>query len=114
MISNGTITLPCGTEAAPGTDVTFTCGSDRYPYLVLGWTKSGKTLWVQRQKATAAEDHEGVYGRQSYTIEPDAEGEIVVVTWRPSKGAYDRKGHATTRGIRFTVGSARCHQDPGF
>jgi len=118
MVTTGSITLPDGTTITVGQGSAYHIGSDSYAMTVIGWTKSGKTIYVQQAKARATNNSD-YYSRQSYLFTADPNAEIEIVTWRRMKyapasrggGSWKKKGRKTGY---FTFKGYRYYRDPSF
>ena len=94
MITTGSITLPNGETIKAGQGGSYGIGSDCYPITIIGWSKSGKTLYFQDATARATKDSD-YYGDQTYLFIPNPEAEIQKATWRTGRrtgGAFRPKG----------------------
>ena len=94
MITNGTITLPNGNTISAGQGGSYGIGSDTYPVTIIGWTKSGKTLYYQDAIARATNDSD-YYGTQRYLFIADPSAKVRTATWRTGRrtgGAFRPKG----------------------
>ena len=99
MIVDGTITLQNGETIQHGQGGRYYSGSDVYPVTIVGWSKSGKTIFYRSAKAIPTKDCD-YYGEQSYLYVDLPEAPIKAATWRSSKryrnykngGAYVPKG----------------------
>jgi hypothetical protein len=113
MISTGTITLPNGSTISAGQGGSYGIGSDSYPVTIIGWTKSGKTLYYRSAIARATKDSD-YYGTQTYLFIADPSAPVKTATWRTGRrtgGAFRPKG--STNGYVSTNGY-RKRMDPSF
>ena len=85
MKTKGAITLPDGRTIIAGQGGTYTIGSDCYPITIVGWSKSGKTLFYQEATARPTRGSD-FYGIQSCLYTPNTDAEIKKATWRRSNG----------------------------
>jgi hypothetical protein len=90
-----------------GDGVTYSVGSDAYPYTVIGVERNNRKLILQSDHAVRV-DNNGMSESQEYDITPDPEGSIIEVTWKPSLGCYGNQYS------RYYVGHRRKHRDPHF
>lgn len=100
---------PNGVKLVVGIGATMSIGSDRYPYTVVGFTKSGKTLTVVRDNFTA--DKEGghdYYGNQKWVYTPRDPINAETARWSSKMSCYQIKG------TRLRVGEREAYQDPSF
>ena len=111
METEGEITLPNGDTIRTGQGGGYHVGSDSYPVTIIGWSKSGKTLYYQHASARHTEDSE-YYGTQRYVFTADTTGPIWVATWRRGgAGGFKRKG---SRYISISTRGYRKYRDPSF
>lgn len=110
MITEGKVILPNGKEATFGTPGSYSVGSDVYPCTVFGWTKSGKTLWVQNAGYRVVEGS-AHNGTAVYECWPNALNPIRKVTWRAKSRTFRFKGwkHGSV-----SIGKFYAYQDPHF
>jgi len=81
MNTTGTITLPNGQTIEAGQGATYRIGSDAYPVTILGWSKSGNTIYYRQARWCWKSD--------DYVDNPARE--VEVATWRkPARWNYDR------------------------
>jgi len=91
MLTEGTITLPNGQTIEVGQGGSYGIGSDRYPVTIIGWTKSGKTIWYQTATGKRT-DNNGMSECQSYEFTPNPNGRVSVGTWRRRVNSFQPKG----------------------
>jgi len=98
-------------ELAVGVGATLCVGSDRYPYTVIDFTSSGKTITVVGDNYTAdkAGGHD-YFGTQKWIITPAVPGTSLVVKARWSR----RMGCYQIKGTRLHVGKRDAYQNPSF
>ena len=116
MIQGGDIALPSGQVITSGQGGYYSVGSDVYPVTIIGWSKSGKTLYYQAALAQPTETHEH-FGRQDYTFEPDPNAGIQIATWRRPGRVGGRNGRFVPQGATTTtIGTTGYHKriDPSF
>lgn len=94
-----------------GMGATYYIGSDRYPYTIIAVNKTGKTICVQRDKATPAEGYD-YYSKQVYNYTPNLLGDIEVYTLRKN-GRFYRQGETSKYGC-LVIGKRNQYQDPSF
>ncbi len=100
---------PNGVKLVVGLGATMSIGSDRYPYTVVGFNKSGKTITVVRDNFTA--DKEGghdYFGTQKWIYTPGNPANVETARWSNKRGCYQIKG------TRLSVGKREAYQDPSF
>ena len=90
-----------------GDGVTYSVGSDAYPYTVIGVERNGRKLILQSDDFKRI-DSNGLSESQEYEITPNPEGAVIEVTWKPSLGWYGSKWS------RYSVGHRSAYRDPHF
>lgn len=80
-----------------GDGATHVMWTDRHAYTVIEVSASGKTVKVQRDKATRT-DGRGMTDAQSYKYEPDPQGAVRTV--RLTKRGWRSNGEAVLMGVR--------------
>ena len=110
MLREGTVTLPNGQTIEAGQGGCYSIGSDRYPVTIIGWTKSGKTIYYQYADAKRT-DNNGMSESQSYEFTPNPNGRVGVATWRRRTNSFQPKGGRS--GYLSTTGYAK-YRDPSF
>ena len=75
---------------------------------IIGWTKSGKTIYYQAARSKATKDA-CYYTNQRYVFIADPDAEIQVATWRRRDGCFVPKGRQ--HGYVSTKGYAK-YTDP--
>ena len=113
METKGSITLPNGQTIGAGQGGCLGIGSDRYPVTIVGWTKSGKTIYYQGANSRRVDDN-GLSEDQSHTFSPDPGAEVETATWRTGArhgGEFVPKGRQ--HGYISTRGHV-AHRDPSF
>lgn len=101
VIHTGTITLPNGETVRDGQGAAYHIGSDSYPFTILGWTKTGKTVFFQKaeRRRIATDCPED----QRYLFAADSDGKIEAAKWTTRRGhsfyAAGRCGAYTTDGF---------------
>jgi len=93
MLNHGTITLPNGQTIGAGQGGSYSVGSDRHPITIIGWTKSGKTIYYRAANAKRT-DSNGLSECQSYEFTPNPNGRVSVATWRRRAKRFKPKGHS--------------------
>jgi hypothetical protein len=96
----------------PGMGATVSGYSDRAAYTIVAVSDSGKTLTLQRDKATLSPDfkpdfipggfagHVANQGDQTYSYAADTNGELIKVRLRKNGRFYTKGGAPVTIGIR--------------
>ena len=110
MISSGTITLPNDQTVSAGQGGSYHIGSDTYPVTIVGWSKSGKTVFYQAAVARPTKDSD-FYGTQSHLFVADPSAPVKKATWRKGDESFRPKG--SKHGSIGTSGY-RSYLDPGF
>jgi Tol biopolymer transport system component len=113
MITTGSITLPSGETIRAGQGGSYGIGSDSYPVTIVGWSKSGKTIYYQAAIARATSNSD-YYGAQRYLFVADPSAPIQAATWRTGRrtaGAFRPKG--SKHGYVSTNGYYK-RTDPSF
>ena len=113
MITTGSITLPNGETVEAGQGGSYSIGSDSYPITIIGWSKSGKTLYYQDAIARATQNSD-FYGTQRHLFVADPSAPVETATWRTGRrtgGAFRPKG--SNHGYIGTKGYHK-RLDPGF
>tara|TARA_R110000824_G_C15214068_1_gene676946 strand:- start:530 stop:1012 length:483 start_codon:yes stop_codon:yes gene_type:complete len=101
VIQTGSITLPNGEAVRDGQGAAYHIGSDSYPFTILGWTKTGKTVFFQKaeRRRIATDCPED----QRYLFAADLDGKIEAGKWTTRRGhsfyAAGRCGGYTTDGF---------------
>ena len=109
MITKGSITLPNGSDVEFGTAGAYSVGSDIYPCTVVGWSKSGKTVWVQdaEYKVISGSTYDG---SAKYECWPNALRPLKKATFRKDRRfRFSGVRHGSVSFGRFSV-----HIDPHF
>jgi hypothetical protein len=83
MTNTGNITLPNGDTISAGQGGSYTVGSDTYPVTIVGWSKSGKTLYYRRAKRVT---------RGSDVFTPRLDKPVQTATWRARDEVFRPKG----------------------
>jgi len=94
-----------------GMGVTQNYISNREPWTVVEIIDP-HTIVVQHDKATRT-DNNGQSEDQTYDIQPDPNGEKVMLTWREN-GTWHTKGNSRKEGCGWRVGKRRKYYDFGF
>ena len=97
-------------EIKVGQGVTYSIGSDRYPYTVVE-VAGPKRIVVQADNYRRI-DKNGISESQTYEYSPNPDACRVVLTKR-SDGAWRREGESKG-GARFSFGGRQAYQDPSF
>ncbi len=108
-MDNKVMTPDGAVELAVGLGATMGVGSDRYPYTVVAFNKTGKTITVVRDNFTA--DKEGghdFYGTQKWIFTPGNSTNTEIARWSAKRGCYQIDG------TRLYVGKREAYQDPSF
>jgi len=113
MVSEGSVTLPNGDTIEAGQGGSYCIGSDRYPVTIVGWTKSGKTIFYQAAKR-ARNDNNGAFSEaQSYLFWSNPKAPVQKATWRTTRhGSFYRESRERTGFIHTSGYDA--HFDPSF
>jgi hypothetical protein len=98
-------------EVQIGDGATFTIGSDRYPYTVVG-ILTAKRLQVRRDHAVRT-DKNGFSEIQTWEYSPDENAPSEVITLRKN-GRWYRLGEPGKGSGFFTIGKRSMYQDPSF
>jgi len=93
-----------------GMGATLIMWSDRHAYTITGVSPSGKTIKLQRDKATRV-DKNGMSDAQDYKYEPDIEAPVETATLRKD-GRYKLKGY--TSGGTVLIGKRDEYYDYTF
>ena len=101
----------CSRALVPGVGMGATklMYTDRVAYTVTRISASGKTFWMQRDKASRT-DSNGMSESQSYAYEPDPEGEVLKV-FRTKDGRWKSSG---VYGCYVLLGERRAYHDYSF
>ena len=110
MITEGTITLPNGQTIHANSHGSYTVGSDVYPMVILGWTKSGKTIFCQEAKSRRC-DGNGYGEDQAWMVWENPNGRRFKATWRSKEKEFRRSYNKY--GFVYTD-KFRCYRDPSF
>ena len=120
MISIGTVTLPNGCTISSGQGGTYSIGTDTYPITIVGWSKSGKTIFYRSARSVATKDSNfyGVRGEQCHQFIEDPNAIIEVATWRRpgtkqqgNTGCFRPKGSTYSR---IETDGYGAYRDPHF
>ena len=101
MITEGSIKLPNGDTVSAGHGGYYAICGDRYPVTIVGWSKSGKTIYYQDAKKIPTKDCM-LRGKQTYLYQPNPEAKLKKATWRRNENCFVPSGK-TTGGV-FTSG----------
>ena len=113
MITSGKITLPNGDTITAGQGGSYGIGCDLYPITIVGWTKSGKTIYYQKARARTTRNSD-YYSDQRYLITTNPDAPIKAATWRKKVDGFKPKGSFSHHGgFIYTDGYAK-HLDPSF
>lgn len=82
-----------------GEGITIYCWTDCHAYTVIEKSKSGKTIKIQRDKATRI-DHNGMSEDQEYSYDFDPEGEIMTLRWSDKYHCYKNGVYKSFNGRR--------------
>ena len=110
MLTEGTIRLPNGQAIHANWHGSYTCGTDLYPMVILGWSKSGKTIFCQEAKFRRC-DSSGYGEDQAWMIWVNPNGRKFKATWRSKEKQFRKSYHEY--GFVYTDGFS-CHRDPSF
>lgn len=93
-----------------GTPGYYSIGSDAYPITVIGYSRYGYI--VQHDKFTGdKENGHDYFGTQVWKFERNPHGQIMEVTYKPSRERWSPKGQNVGY-VHF--GEWYAHQDPSF
>lgn len=95
-----------------GMGCTMLMWSDRHAASIIGVAANGKSVTVQRDKATRTDAY-GMSDSQSYEYEPDPDGSTRVFTLRKN-GRWVAKGDPMRGGMGLLVGHRDEHYDYSF
>ena len=108
MFLTGKIKLPNGKELSTPSGGTYQVGSDTYPVTIVGFSRSGKTVFYRRANYRMAPGHD--YLDQEYIYEDHPKAEIKKATWR-RRGGFKPVGCQTTY---IRTNGYGCYRDPHF
>ena len=95
-----------------GTPITYSIGSDCYPYEVVE-NISEKMILIRRMDKKVTPNHEGPYGTQSYSYHSNPENDCMMIRTGRHQGEDCFKTMEGTK-VRLYFGEARYYQDPCF
>ena len=95
-----------------GMGCTMLMWSDRHAATIIDVSKTGKSITVQRDKATRT-DECGMSDAQSYSYEADPDGSTQVFTLRKN-GRWVRKDDGMKSGTGLLIGARREYHDYSF
>ena len=93
-----------------GMGVTYSIGSDRYPYFI-SRVVNHRSVEIQAANYRRT-DNNGFSESQTYEITPNPDAAVITITLRKD-GCWYQKGQAMNSG-RYWLGNARAYQDPSF
>jgi hypothetical protein len=99
------------TELVKGVGATLFVGGDAYPYTVIDFTSTGKTLTLLRDNFTPTDKHD-FYTNQDYTFSPGfaaTRDDLEKARWSKRSGCY-----RINPGTRLFVGYRKAFIDPSF
>jgi hypothetical protein len=97
-------------EPVVGMGVTYSIGSDRYPFSIIK-VINHRTLIIQKDSFTR-KDTNGLSEIQEYEYTPNVNSEQITITKRKD-GCWRQKKSSSSYGI-YTVGTRRAYMDPCF
>lgn len=95
-----------------GMGATKVAGSDCYAYHIISVSASGKQVTVRRAK-TRRTDSNGLSESQTYSIEPDTNGQQMTLSQRKD-GYFRPVGSPMENWNAWHIGNAREYRDPSF
>jgi hypothetical protein len=109
MLREGKIILADGNEVEFGTPTAYGVGPDRYPANVVGWSKSGKTVYLQDARYRHTEN--SILEDQEYMFIPDPTEKVWKATYRKKHKTFIRVGwdHSS-----ICFGGYSAYRDPNY
>ena len=102
VIHTGSITLPNGQTVRDGQGAAYHIGSDSYPRTIIGWTASGKTIFVQAANSHSVSTGNNNREDQRHLFTANPAGKIETVKWTTRRGdsyfSTGRCGYVSTSG----------------
>jgi len=95
-----------------GTQITYSSGSDTYPYEVVE-NISEKMILIRRLDYKPTPNHTGYYGKQEYSYHSNSENDCMMIRTGRHKGENCFKTMGGTK-VSLYFGEARYYQDPSF
>ena len=99
-------------EPQVGMGATIVMWTDRHAATIVGMTKSRKTIYVQRDRATRV-DNRGMSDSQDYEYSADPDAPISTFTLR-SNGRWILRGNSLNDGTALLIGRRDEHYDYSF